>query len=285
MRKTFIFLTILALGVALTGCEDDNDVVRYIEVDEAPPAPQGVYSITGDEAVYIYWLPVRDDDLDYYGIYWNDEPTGEFELIGTSSDESYIDYDVENGVTYYYAVTAVDVNGNESELSYENVYDTPRPERFDQSLYDFLVYPDDAGFDFSSGSVVTHNSLAADIYIDYDIGLQAFFINARDKDTDLQDMGYTQDFDEIGYAPAEGWSFVGWVEVIVGHTYVIWTRDDHFAKMRVTAADYENNDNIVFDWAYQTASADPGRMELARPEHDENYLKYEVDTKDMKLIR
>ena len=34
----------------------------------------------------------------------------------------------------------------------------------------------------------------------------------------------------------------------VGHTYVIWTWDNHFAKIRVKTI---SNERIVFDWAYQ----------------------------------
>ncbi len=283
MKK--IILTSLALLtlIALVGCEE-RKVIQYVEVDEDPSRPQGVYSITADQAVYIYWLPVQDKDFDYYRIWYSSSADGVYEYIGTSTDESYIDNDVDNGVTYYYAISAVDQAGNESELSYETVYDTPRPESYNQDLYEFSSFPSSSGFDLSAGNVVAYNSVVADIYIDFDAGLEAFFINAVDVDTDLQDMGYTEDFDEIGYAPSDGWSYVGWTEVIVGHTYVVWTRDDHFAKIRVTDADYTNFEYITFDWGYQTSTTDPGRMELSRPQHDENYLKQDIKTKEIKII-
>ena len=282
MKKIILTSFALLTLIALVGCEE-REVVRYADVD--PARPQGVYSVTADEAVYIYWLPVQDSDLDYYRIWYSSTADGVYENIGTSTDESYIDYDVYNGVTYYYAISAVDRAGNESELSYETVFDTPRPESFDQDLYEYVGFPAVSGFNLSAtGAVVPYNSVAADIYIDFDAGLEAFFINAVDEDTDLQDMGYTEDFDEIGYAPSDGWSFVGWVEVIVGHTYVVWTRDDHFAKIRVTDADYTNFEYITFDWGYQTSTTNPGRMELSRPQHDENYLKQDARTKEIKII-
>ena len=31
----------------------------------------------------------------------------------------------------------------------------------------------------------------------------------------------------------EGWSAVGWLELIVHHSYIIWTADDHYATIRV----------------------------------------------------
>ncbi|MCP4706170.1 MAG: hypothetical protein GY865_16345 [candidate division Zixibacteria bacterium] len=282
MKKIILLSLGLLVLVALVGCEE-RDVIRYADVD--PAVPQGVYSITADEAIYIYWLPVQDNDLDYYRIWYSSSADGVYEYIGSSSDESYIDNDVDNGVTYYYAVSAVDLAGNESELSYETIFDTPRPESYDQDLYDANNFAANSGFDLSVGAVVANNSISADFYIDYDTDLDAFFINVADVDTDIQDMGYTVDFDEIGYAPADGWSYVGWVEVIVGHTYIIWTNNDHFAKIRVTDADYNDFEYITFDWAYQTSVTDPGRMELSRPQHDENYLKHDVKTKEIEIIR
>jgi len=281
MKKIILLSLALIVLVALVGCEE-RDVVRYVDVD--PGRPQGVYSITADEAIYIYWLPVQDNDLDYYRIWYSSSADGTYEYIGASPEESYIDNDVINGVTYYYAVSAVDKAGNESELSYETVFDTPRPESYDQDLYEFASFPAVSGFDLSAGAVTSYNSVTADVYIDYDVSLETFFLNAVDTDTDLQDMGYTEDFDEIGYAPSDGWSFVGWVEVIVGHTYIVWTRDDHFAKIRVTAVDYDNIDNITFDWAYQTSTVDPGRMELSRPQHDDDYLNHDTRTKEIEII-
>jgi hypothetical protein len=48
----------------------------------------------------------------------------------------------------------------------------------------------------------------------------------------------------------------------VGHCYVVWTRDDHYAKFRVTDIQPAAGgvpDRVVFDWAYQV---DPGNREL-----------------------
>jgi len=284
MKKMTLILLTLMVGVLVFGCDNEKDVV-YVEEDNPPAPPQGVYSVTADEAIYLYWLPVRESDVDYYRVWWSDASDGTYEVFGTTENTEYVDTDVDNGTTYYYAVTAVDQAGNESELSYENVFDTPRPEAFDQSLNEFVNYPNTSGFDLSIGQVVPYNSDNADFFVDFDPTLNAFFINVPDTMTDIQDMGYTYDFDEITYAPGDGWSYVGWVEVIVGHTYVIWTRDDHFAKVRVTYADYDNNDNIIFGWAYQVSTVDPGRMELSRPQKSDYLLRQDFDTRQMQLLR
>lgn len=270
MRK-LIFAISLVLAVGLVGC--DEETTRYIKVDDAPAVPQGVYSITGDEAVYIFWLPVRDADLDYYKIWWSPDDDL-YELIGTTQAESFTDTDVVNGTTYYYAVSSVDEAGNESALSYESVFDTPRPEGTKLFLRDFNTLPNDAGFDFSEQATVSYDSVDADIYVEYDTTLETFFVNVGNAMTDIQDMGYTYDFDEIGYAPDTviGWSAVGWAELIINHTYIIWTSDNHYAKVR--PYNIIGTTGAQFQWAYQGAVGNP---ELARPQHDDGFLRRTID--------
>jgi hypothetical protein len=47
------------------------------------------------------------------------------------------------------------------------------------------------------------------------------------------------------------------VEVVPGHVYVVWTWNDHYAKVRVRQV---QGGYIVFDWAYQI---DGGNQELS----------------------
>ncbi len=269
MKKT-IFLAVAILSLAIIGCE--KTTTKYVAVDYPPAAPQGVYSITGDQTVYLFWSPVREADLAGYRVYWSSNDT-DFYLLGTvgANSEEYIDHDVQNGTTYFYAVAAFDENNNESELSHESVYDTPRPEGTNLLLADANNFPNSSGYDFSSGLIVPWDDPNADIYIDYYSTNGIFYLDAANTSTDLQDMGYTSSFDDITYSPSSGWSSVGWTELILGHTYVIWTSDDHYAKLRVTAISAPNT--VRFDWGYQTATGNP---ELARPQHDDNYLRREI---------
>lgn len=73
-------------------------------------------------------------------------------------------------------------------------------------------------------------------------------------------MGYTVNLDEISVAPEAGWSPTKDAHLIAGHTYVIWTFDNHFAKVRIREI---SQDAVTLDWAYQTATGNP---ELLRPD-------------------
>ena len=239
-----------------------------VYVSDAPPArPTGVNSITGDEAVYLYWNPNSESDLDFYCVYRSYDFDGPYKLIGETVHESFVDYEVANGYTYHYAVAAVDYRGQISQLSTENVHDTPRPEGFDLFLHDLADSPSRSGFDLSGQRRVAFDDPRADIFVDGDAESGLLYINAANLYTDIQDMGYTDSFDDITWAPRDGWSPVGWCQLIEGHTYVVWTDQNHFAKLRavVVASAWAR-----FDWAYQV---DPGNPELVKPAHDSGYLR------------
>ncbi len=265
------FIAVMALTIATfgftTGCED-----KIVAFDETPVAPQGVYTVRADDTVFVYWLPVEADDFDHYNIYsaFDSSNGTEFTLIGTSTDESFIDTDVVNGTRYFYAVTAVDFAGNESLESAEYGGATPR---FAGRVVLLISNIDSAnsGFNFASGSPVAFNSPVADIWIDRD-GSGVLYINAdsiaNPELGDVQDMGFTSSFDEIGSAPLDGWSALGFSELIVGHTYVIWTQDDRYAKVRISET---NTTFVIIDYAYQSGTAiagGGGEPELVAPNGD-----------------
>ena len=236
-----------------TGCHDNNN--RVIAVDLPPHRVDGVYSVTGDQVVTVYWRANQDDDIDHYKIYRNTSATGTFTLVGTSTGTSYADHAVVNGNTYFYAVAAVDRAGQESaELSIENAFDTPRPEGFDATLANDRVTDAVSGWDFSA--IVTRPSLdpATDIYYDAAGGHYLVFAAAG---TSIQDAGYIA-LRDVDFAPPTGWSADGVVEVIPGHSYLVLTRDSHYAKFGVVSRD---GNALVMDWAYQI---DPGNPELAK---------------------
>ncbi|MEO0143182.1 MAG: hypothetical protein ABIL70_03995 [candidate division WOR-3 bacterium] len=231
----------------------------YEEQDHEPPAvPRGLTSITGDEEVMLTWYHNTEPDLAGYRIYRGPAPEGPYYLIGETNLDYFLDYGLVNGYTYFYAISAYDIHNNESDLSYETVFDTPRPEGFNEKVFDYTQYPAYAGWDFSAYTVVPYDYAYCDFYFGYHEQNGSYYLFAGRTGTLIQDMGYTSSFDEIGYAPEDGWSPSGMVEAIIGHTYVIWTWDNHFAKVRVTSI---NPDYAIFDWAYQI---DPGNPELIR---------------------
>ncbi len=229
----------------------------YEEADHEPPAvPRGLTSITGDGEVMLTWYHNTEPDLAGYRIYRGPAPEGPYYLIGETNLDYFLDYGLVNGQTYFYAISAFDIHNNESDLSYETVFDTPRPEGHNEKVFDYTEYPAYAGWDFSACTVVPYDYSYCDFYFGYNEPNASYYFFTGRIGTLIQDMGYTSSFDEIGYAPENGWSPSGMVEAITGHTYVIWTWDNHFAKIRVTSI---NPDYAIFDWAYQI---DPGNPEL-----------------------
>lgn len=275
--KLFPILVVFGL-LTLVGCDDDNGIFNPV-----PAAPQGVFSITGDEAVYLYWYGPYEADIVEFIIWRSDEPVHNYREIGRRPAVAnpnldliiyeYVDEGqyVENGKKYYYAVSAVDAAGQISELSAEEVFDTPRPEG-EVVLYDSVSAPGLSGWHFSS--YLRIDPSLADVFVDTLGGI--FYLNAGNENTDLQDMGYTETFDDIGWAPQNGWSENGWTEIILGHTYVIWTDDFRFAKMRVESI-HDDDGFILFRWAYQTAPDNPELAPrsdgLEKPVHGPGYLR------------
>lgn len=252
MKATLGGLAVLAL-LGATGCNDSKD--RIITVDAVPFRVEGVYSVTGDLEVAIYWRANQERDINHYKIFRNGAPTGTFTLIGTSPGTSFVDQNVVNGSTYYYAVSAVDNAGQESaELSYENVFDTPRPEGIDAVLTNAFTNTAASGWDFSAYTTRALLDARTDIWYDAQGGS---FLIYTPVDTKIQDAGYVA-LRDVDFAPPAGWSADGVVEAIVGHSYIVYTRDGHYAKFEVIA---RGSGSLTMDWAYQI---DPDNPELAR---------------------
>jgi len=251
---------LLTIGLlAVVGCDGDECIF-----DPVPATPQGVYSVTGNEMVYLFWYGPYERDIVEYIIWRSSDPdTGYTERgrqaarpnpnLDTLFIYGWIDegQDVVNGETYYYAVSSVDRAGQESDLSAEDVFDTPRPDG-QVVLFDVAAEPNLAGYLFAAFTIV--DTSRADVYLTREGNV--FSLNVGNDTTDIQDMGFTETFDDIGWAPQDGWSELGKVEIIEGHTYVIWTDDLHFAKMRAEKINFDD-DWVMFLWAYQIDDNNP----------------------------
>jgi hypothetical protein len=264
-----------AVGLAcLAGCDDGcKDCVCVGPDVTAPAAPRGLYSITGDNEVTLVWLANTESDLSSYSVWWSTTYEGEYHRITTLSpsgeyDEQYVDRAARNGETYYYAVSATDASGNESDLSLENVWDTPRPEGT-AHVTGLHTAPATAGFDFDDGHTygrtVPADALDADFYYEYvpETG-ESFLVTAHPDYVLIQDMGHAASFGEIGFSPGagEGWSPTGIVEAIEGHIYTLRILDDplgFYAKVWLTGI---GPTQVAFRWAFQTQ---PGNQQLSVP--------------------
>lgn len=245
MKRTgFLLITISAL--ALSGCD------RLTSPDYTPPTPPtGLYTATGDNFIELFWRANFEGDVAGYNVFASPTYDGPYELIGSTHTPYFNDTGARNGSTYYYAVTAYDFDGNESALSKDVAYDVPRPEGYDVVLNSYRQSPSYAGYDFSDYQVKAYNDLYADMYFEYYNG--EYYMNVR-TDTDIQDVGPTNSLLDIHVAPTSGWSTTHDAVLRVGHTYVVWTWDDHYAKFRVTSL---SSNRVVFDWAYQLQESNP----------------------------
>jgi hypothetical protein len=251
---------LLAGGALLTltgsGCEecwdDDCGECAWYD-DEAPAAPTGLYSVTGDGRVYLYWLPVDAHDLDGYRVYVSRNPDGPFEELGDTRRTHFVDEGATNGRTWFYAVTAVDACGHESDFSRDDVFDTPRPEGFELRLESASFGPGaDAAWDFSRFRRQKVGDAGTDIWFRGG-SLPAFFVAPGGG---IQDWGFGS-IDDLDWAPTAGWSPANRVEAIPGHTYAVVTPDGYYAKFHVLDVSPER---AVIDWAVQL---DRGNRELS----------------------
>jgi hypothetical protein len=250
MKPIFI---VLAASFIILGCDKELDIDTT-----PPPPPQGIRTISLDNAVELQWLASQAEDVKGYKVWVSDQYDGRYTLIASVSATQLVDYGAVNGVTYYYAVSAYDFNDNESALSKEVVYDTPRPEGYGVALFDYQISPHVAGYDFSQYTILGYDDKNTDFFFENSNG--RFFIIVW-NDSEIQDMGYTESLDEISASPVQGWAPSKSAEAIVGHTYIIRTWNEHYAKVRVKEVGVSR---LVFDWAYQTTEKNP-ELRIIRP--------------------
>jgi len=250
-RSRFLFLAGALVVLALAGC-DTNDPVAVSRDTTPPVKPQALYSVTGDGTVTLYWVKNTDEDLAGYRVYIAPAYNGPYNPLNTTSNTTYTVNGLTNGVTQYFAVAAYDVAGNESDLSVENVYDTPRPAGTNVNLVPLAQEPTGtSGFDFAAHAARLSSDPATDVYFAVEGNTRLMI--AKDATTDIQDAGF-HPLDDLDWAPDEGWSPTGTAELVVGHSYYVWTRTNHYAKFIVTAL---SDTQVRFDWAYQVDAGNP----------------------------
>src|SRR5262245_6199385 len=121
----------IAMALTLAGCREDR--VTAVRDVTPPAAPRGLYSVTGDGRVKLYWLANTESDVAGYKIYVADCAGGSgcpYLYVSSTTATAVTVGPLANGVTRFFGVTAYDRAGNESELSgepeNEYTFDTPR---------------------------------------------------------------------------------------------------------------------------------------------------------------
>jgi hypothetical protein len=260
------------LGLAAllaAGCSEDDERPLDCTRSDPPNAPTGVYSITADTEIWIFWTANQESDIAGYDVYYNTDGTNRFEYLATvdaDPEPYYVDTGLSNGETRYYAVLAFNEAGLESPLSFEDVFDTPRPEGR-VTLEARETFPGSAGFDFEDllSAPVAFDDAEADFYLSR-AGSDPPRLVVR-SGVDVQDFGYfgpDSGIDGIDWAPEFGWLAADSVECVEGHGYVfrLVAADMavHYAKVYVVTVTLGSQPRVLLDWAYQVA---PGNQELS----------------------
>ena len=94
--------------------------------DTTPPAaPTGLTVLTGDATVALDWDDNSEADLAGYYVYRSTTSGSDYVLVSSLLGSSgYTDDTAENGITYFYVVTAADTSSNETDYS-DEVFATP----------------------------------------------------------------------------------------------------------------------------------------------------------------
>jgi hypothetical protein len=216
-------------------------------------APTGIQVKNGNNRVDLSWTNNPEGNIAGYNIFYCPSYNGKYYLLGSSTVNHYTDMGASNGILNYYAITAYDQNGNESNLSRDVAYATPRPEGYNQIIYDYRTFPKLSGYSLTTYSVVAYDSTLSDFFFENYNG--TIYLDVW-TDSDILDAGPTTDIYDIPFAPSSGWSPSKDVIAKVGHSYVIWTWDNHYAKIRINNS---TNEKIIFDWAYQLV---PGNTQM-----------------------
>jgi hypothetical protein len=270
MNRIMAMISMLSIMMLLMISCGEKEKIVNVPVNCPPDVPHGVYAINYDGTVEICWVANYESDMAGYNIYRSETIDGNYSPIGTVYVSSsnpveycYEDMDTGNGIHNYYAVSAFDEGGAESDLIIEEVVSgTPRPEG-QVTLYDRNTIPAQGGFDFYpalGNDPQPWNAATTDVYFEDDGGVQR--LSTYRAGVEIQDYGYTSYFDAVTYAPEYGWAPSGSVEAVVNHTYILMLQEGtntHYAKIYITSV---TPSLVTFYWAFQT---DPGNPDLAPP--------------------
>jgi hypothetical protein len=291
MRILQSFLAAIMILTLLVGCEETLTETVVEEVSTLHP-PLGLRSITGDGQVTLRWYAGNyEENFAGYLIY---QATGDYQQLapvempagfavvetlwasGDSPPTIHTILGLDNGTTYSFALTAT--NGAADEVSGPSniVADTPRP--FGTAIiYQQEAEPDNlSGFDFSEGIAVSYTDPACDIFLDvYNIYIAQDTIihysltsphlaNSAQRMTEIQDMGYTDSFDDIDISPELGWDPDYSVDVLnmQGHTFALLTADSNYVKLRVLETSDPDDPGtedqwVQFEYGHQDNTGDP----------------------------
>jgi fibronectin type 3 domain-containing protein len=99
---------------------ENSNVTEILTLDILIPiAPTGLVAIAGENFVSLSWDANKETDLAGYRVWRRSEGEEEFSALTDEliTENVYHDSNVAKNQSYFYAITALDANGNESQRS------------------------------------------------------------------------------------------------------------------------------------------------------------------------
>jgi hypothetical protein len=266
--------------VLLAACNDDDDTNGP---GVTPEAPTTLSSTSLDGSIALVWsdnpFQADPDIFSNYRVYSTsydidaDECGTDWLVEGTTVAPEFLVGKIDNGVPLCFSVTAVSVDGLESERS-PSRGDTPRPDSRNVALSAAPTTPNGSGFRFwddenGDGSTqpgelgLIGNAGAPDIdfFVDRDGSGDLFLTPVRagtgveyyDENDPVQDLTSIDFAADLEYRTTA-------IQAVPGFGYVFETDGgDGFVRYGAVRVTHVGTTFLILDWAFQT---DPGNPEL-----------------------
>jgi hypothetical protein len=260
-----------------TGFETDSDRTVRVAVPTfaPPPVPTNLEVVALDATNYIRWNddPRAAGDFSAYRVYLLADGGGTPTLLGESDSPGFLDALAENGLTYRYAVSSVDVYGHESGNSF-GAQGTPRPDFTGELIYSFADDPALSGFRFSESDqldpIVPGASPERHFRLETDAsgwwlvpGPSASVVPQGVFTTQLK-CGVAADAQCLDWTTAPPSGYVSADIAVDPELTYMWRVADgagsfRFGAVRVSllGADQTGASLMIFDWAYQLQAGNP----------------------------
>jgi hypothetical protein len=270
--------TLGALAV-LAACSSDDRTGPGVP----PDVPATLSSTSLDGAVALTWTdnaytsdPGNFQNYRVYSTSYNldqNQCGTSWQLEGTTVAPEFVVGALANGIPRCFAVTAVSVDGFESDRSPLRS-DTPRPDSRNVILYATQFQASGSGFrfwdDLNGDGTVQGNELGLvrssagsniDFFVNRDAGGDLFLTPAR-AGTGVEyydENNPVEDLTSIDFAAERTYRTTG-ILAIPGYGYVFeMDGGDGFKRYGAIRLSHVGQDFLIMDWAYQT---DPGNPEL-----------------------
>ena len=264
--------------LAVAACSDDRTGPGV-----PPDVPASLSSTTLDGAIALSWSdnaytsdPGNFQNYRVYSTTYNldlDQCGSSWQLEGTTVAPEFVVGALSNGISRCFSVTAVSVDGFESDRSPRRA-DTPRPDTRNVLVYAYQFQAAGSGFRFwddlnadgraqgsELGIIRSGNSSSVDFVVDRDVAGDLFLTPVR-PGTGVEyydENNPTEDLSSIDFAADRAYRTSG-ILAIPGYGYVFETDGgDGFKRYGAVRVTHVGQNVLILDWAFQT---DPGNPEL-----------------------